>query len=315
MANFFSKYFSEIALLATAVLWAGCNVDNDSKNEKPVSSASNSFGVAEISNSVESSDSAALQRVTEKDDSLANEISKDSLEANAQTVVLLDSAKLLEKQRTRDSLMKAFFPIEWTDVEKKKDGYQYALMRRFIFAKNRDSILKARSDLGSVMCYYGVIADRNRLRRLGFNDGSEGRFNNGPGNASVDDGLSLLDNSNTISSRWFVKVLYKNIEFADKRTINQDMVSRVERILRQRSPGLRHIYRKFIKKNSANTFQGKIVLKLTIAADGTVKKSSIKNSTTGVKSFDEEIRNAVSRWTFSKVESETTVYVPIRFYK
>ena len=315
MANFFSKYFSEIALLATAVLWTGCgNVDKDSKNEKSLN-ASNSFGVAEISNSVESSDSAALPHASEKDDSLANEISKDSLDANSQTVVLLDSAKLLEKQRTRDSLMKAFFPIEWNDVEKKKDGYQYALMRRFIFAKNRDSILKARSDLGSVMCYYGVIADRNRLRRLGFNDGSEGRFNNGPGNASVDDGLSLLDYSNTISSRWFVKVLYQNIEFADKQTINQDMVSRVERVLRQRSPGLRLIYRKFIKKNSANTFQGKIVLKLTIAADGTVKKSSIKKSTTGVKSFDEEIRNAASRWTFSKVESETTVYVPIRFYK
>ena len=315
MANFFSKYFSEIALLATAVLWAGCNVDNDSKNEKPVSNASNSFGVTEISNSVESSDSAALPHVSGKDESLAIENPKDSLDANSQTVVLLDSAKLLEKQRTRDSLMKAFFPIEWNDVEKKKDGYQYALMRRFIFAKNRDSILKARSDLGSVMCYYGVIADRNRLRRLGFNDGSEGRFNNGPGNASVDDGLSLLDYSNTISSRWFVKVLYQNIEFADKQTINQDMVSRVERVLRQRSPGLRLIYRKFIKKNSANTFQGKIVLKLTIAADGTVKKSSIKKSTTGVKSFDEEIRNAASRWTFSKVESETTVYVPIRFYE
>ena len=316
MANFFSKYLGEFALMATAVLWTGCgNVDKDSKNEKSLN-ASNSFGVAEISNSVESSDSAALPHASEKDDSLANEISKDSLDANSQTVVLLDSAKLLEKPRTRDSLMKAFFPIEWNDVEKKKDGYQYALMRRFIFAKNRDSILKARSDLGSVMCYYGVIADRNRLRRLRFNDGSEGRFNNGPGNASVDDGLSLLDYSNAISSRWFVNVLYKNIEFADKRTINQDMVSRVERVFRQRSPGLRLIYRKFIKKNSANTFQGKIVLKLTIAADGTVKESSIKKSTTGVKEFDENIRTVVNRWTFSKVNSGTTVvYVPIRFYE
>lgn len=306
MANFFSKYFSEIALLATAVLWAGCgNVDKDSKNEKSVSNGP-----------VESSDSAAIQDVTEKGDSISNEIPEDPLDANSQTVLLLDSAKLLEKQRTIDSLMKAFFPIEWNDVEKKKDGYQYALMRRFIFAKNRDSILKARADLGSVMCYYGVIADRNRPRRLGFNDGSEGRFNNGPGNASVDDWLSLLDNSNTISSRWLVKVLYKNIEFADQQTINHNMVSRVERVFRQRSPGLRHIYRKFIKKNSANTFQGKIVLKLTIAADGTVKESSIKKSTTGVKEFDEEIRKAVSRWTFSKVESGTTVvYVPIHFYE
>lgn len=317
MANFFSKYFSEIALMATAVLWAGCgNVDKDSKNEKSVSNASNSFGVAEISKPAESPDSAALPHVSEKDDSLASEILKDSLDANAQTVVLLDSAKLLEKQRTIDSLMKAYFPIEWNDVEKKKDVYQNALM---FFAKNRDSILKAKLDLGSVMCYYGVIADRNRPRRLGINDGSEGRFNNGPENASVDGMFilqSLLGNSNVFPSKWTLKVLYKNIEFADKQTVNQDMVSRVKRVFQQRSPGLKHIYRKFIKKNPNNTFDGVITLKLTIAADGRVKKSSIKGSTTGVKEFDEEIRKAVSRWTFPKVKSGTTVvYVPIRFYE
>ena len=320
MANFFSKYLSELALMATALLWAGCgNVDNDSNNEKSVSRASNSFGVAEVSKPAESPDSATLPHVSEKGDSLVSEILKDSLDANAQTVVLLDSAKLLEKQRTIDSLMKAFFPIEWNDVEKKKDGYQYALMRRFIFAKNRDSILKARADLGSVMCYYGVIADRNRPRRLGINDGSEGRFNNGPENASVDGRSilqSLLGNSNAFQSRWSVKVLYKNIEFADKRTPNQDMLSRIKRVFQQRSPGLRHIYRKFVKKDSANTFQGKIVLKLTIAADGSVKESSIKKSTTGVKEFDENIRTVVSRWTFPKVKSGTiVVYVPIRFYE
>ena len=119
MAKLFSKYFSEIALMATAMLWAGCNIDKDSKNEKSLN-ASNSFGVAEVSKPAESPDSATLPHASEKDDSLASEILKDSLDANAQTVVLLDSAKLLEKQRTRDSLMKAFFPIEWNDVEKRK---------------------------------------------------------------------------------------------------------------------------------------------------------------------------------------------------
>ena len=318
MANFFSKYFSEIALMATAMLWAGCgNVDKDSKNEKSLSSASNSFGVAEVSKPAESPDSATLPHVSEKGDSLESEILKDSLDANAQTVVLLDSAKLLEKQRTIDSLMKAYFPIEWNDVEKKKDVYQYALM---IFAKNRDSILKARSDLGSVMCYYGVIVDRYKPRpRLGFKDDFKVGFNDGTGNSSVDGRSilqSLLGNSNVFPSKWTLKVLYKNIEFADKQTVNQDMVSRVKRVFQQRSPGLKHIYRKFIKKNPNNTFDGVITLKLTIAADGRVKKSSIKGSTTGVKEFDEEIRKAVSRWIFSKVKSGmTVVYVPIRFYE
>ena len=190
-------------------------------------------------------------------------------------------------------------------------------------ARWSDSVRKAKRDFRADVFYNGVRADWGRMRTLGnhsrhagFNDGSEGRFNNGPGNASVDDGLSLLDYSNAISSRWFVNVLYKNIEFADKQTFNQDMVSRVERVFRQRSPGLRLIYRKFIKKNSANTFQGKIVLKLTIAADGTVKESSIKKSTTGVKEFDENIRTVVSRWTFPKVKSGTiVVYVPIQFFE
>lgn len=317
MANFFSKYFSEIALMATAMLWAGCNVDKDSNNEKSVSSSSNSFGVAEVSNPVESSDSAALPRVTEKDDSLVSEILKDSLDANAQTVVLLDSAKLLEKQRTIDSLMKAYFPIEWNDVEKKKDVYQNALM---IFAKNRDSILKARADLGSVMCYYGVIVDRYKPRpHLGFKEDFKVGFNDGTGNSSVDGRSilqSLLGNSNVFPSKWTLKVLYENIEFADKRTPNQDMLSRIKRVIRQRTPGLRHLYGKFLKKNPDNSFEGEITLKLTIAADGTVKKSSIKNSTTGVKSFDENIRTVVSRWTFPKVKSGTiVVYVPIRFYE
>lgn len=317
MANFFSKYFSEIALMATAMMCAGCNVDKDSNNEKSVSSSSNSFGVAEVSNPVESSDSAALPRVTEKDDSLVSEILKDSLDANAQTVVLLDSAKLLEKQRTIDSLMKAYFPIEWNDVEKKKDVYQNALM---IFAKNRDSILKARADLGSVMCYYGVIVDRYKPRpHLGFKEDFKVGFNDGTGNSSVDGRSilqSLLGNSNVFPSKWTLKVLYENIEFADKRTPNQDMLSRIKRVIRQRTPGLRHLYGKFLKKNPDNSFEGEITLKLTIAADGTVKKSSIKNSTTGVKSFDENIRTVVSRWTFPKVKSGTiVVYVPIRFYE
>jgi len=289
MANFFSKYFSEIALMATAVLWAGCgNVDKDSKNEKSVSNGP-----------AESPDSATLPHVSEKDDSLASEILKDSLDANAQTVVLLDSAKLLEKQRTRDSLMKTFFPIERTHKEKKKWGLRYDIGRLLSYgsAKRRDSVRTNLFNIGTKICYDGVVAPRSGFEK---------------------DGLLqvFLRSTNTAKLRGTVKVLYKNIEFADKQTVNQDMVSRVKRVFQQRSPGLKHIYRKFLKKNPDNSFEGVITLKLTIAADGTVKKSSIKNSTTGVKSFDEEIRIAVSRWTFPKVKSGTiVVYVPIRFYE
>ena len=230
MANFFSKYFSEIALMATAVLWAGCgNVDKDSKNEKSVSSASDSFGVAEVSNL------------------------KDSLNTNSPTVVLVDSVKRL------------------------------------------DSVLANLINIRTNVCYYGVIA---RPRRSFEKDGLLGALSNVP------------------RLRGSVKVLYEKIKSANKRTPNQDTFSRVERVFRLRAPGLKHIYCKYLKKNSDNTFEGVITLKLTIAADGTIKESSIKKSTTGVKEFDEEIRKAVSRWTFTKVKSGTAVvYVPIRFYE
>ena len=230
MANFFSKYFSEIALMATAVLWAGCgNVDKDSKNEKSVSSASDSFDVAEVSNL------------------------KDSLNTNSPTVVLVDSVKRL------------------------------------------DSVLANLINIRTNVCYYGVIA---RPRRSFEKDGLLGALSNVP------------------RLRGSVKVLYEKIKSANKRTPNQDTFSRVERVFRLRAPGLKHIYCKYLKKNSDKTFEGVITLKLTIAADGTVKESSIKKSTTGVKEFDEEIRKAVSRWMFTKVKSgNAVVYVPIRFYE
>ena len=230
MANFFSKYLGKFALMATAVLWTGCgSVDKDSKNEKSVSSASDSFGVAEVSNQ------------------------KDSLNTNSPTVVLVDSVKRL------------------------------------------DSVLANLINIRTNVCYYGVIA---RPRRSFEKDGLLGALSNVP------------------RLRGSVKVLYEKIKSANKRTPNQDTFSRVERVFRLRAPGLKHIYCKYLKKNSGNTFEGVITLKLTIAADGRVKESSIKKSTTGVKEFDEEIRKAVSQWTFPKVKSGTTVvYVPIRFYE
>lgn len=230
MANFFSKYFSELVLMATAMLWAGCgNVDKDSKNEKSLSRASDRFGVAEISNPVESSDSAALPHASEKDDYFANVFSNDSFMA---------------------------------DIER---------------------LLKH-------ACDYGACARR----------------------------YPSFENSSAIENSYFrtLKVFYKNIEFANTQTLNQAMFSRVERVFRQKSLVLRQLYGKYFKNDSVNAFEGEIILKLTIAADGTVEESSIKKSTTGVDNFDEEIRTVVSRWTFSKVKSGmTVVYVPIRFFR
>ena len=88
--------------------------------------------------------------------------------------------------------------------------------------------------------------------------------------------------------------------------------SDIMKVVRQRTPGLRHIYNKFLKKKPG--FQGKVTLKFTIAPGGEVVSIAVVSSTTGYTEFDSEIKGAVGRWTFSKVKSgNTTVTIPFTF--
>ena len=57
-----------------------------------------------------------------------------------------------------------------------------------------------------------------------------------------------------------------------------------------------------------------MTLKFTIAPGGEVISIAVVSSTTGIGEFDGEIKNAVGRWTFSKVKSgNTTVTIPFTF--
>jgi len=86
----------------------------------------------------------------------------------------------------------------------------------------------------------------------------------------------------------------------------------IMKVVRQRTPGLRHIYNKHLKKKPG--FQGKVTLKFTIAPGGEIISISLVSSTTDYSEFDNEIKNAVGRWTFSKVKSgNTTVTIPFTF--
>lgn len=86
----------------------------------------------------------------------------------------------------------------------------------------------------------------------------------------------------------------------------------IMKLVRQRTPGLHHIYNKFLKKKPG--FAGKVTLNITIAPDGEVTSIKIASSTTGFDEFDGEIKTAVSRWKFSKVKSgNTTVTIPFDF--
>lgn len=86
-------------------------------------------------------------------------------------------------------------------------------------------------------------------------------------------------------------------------------------VLVSRTPGLRHIYYiRYLKKNPDKHFEGEIVFRLTIVADGSIKDIKIISSTTGYIEFNEEIKKAISRWKFPKVKSgETIATFPITF--
>ena len=84
--------------------------------------------------------------------------------------------------------------------------------------------------------------------------------------------------------------------------------------LEKRTQALRHIYNKYLKRNPELFFEGTIILKIKLLADGSVKECQIVSSTTNNKEFEKDVRIAVSHWTFPKVESgETVATFPITF--
>ncbi|WP_249505356.1 AgmX/PglI C-terminal domain-containing protein [Fibrobacter sp. HC4] len=85
----------------------------------------------------------------------------------------------------------------------------------------------------------------------------------------------------------------------------------LSKIVCPRTQGLRHIYNKFLKKKPG--FEGRLVLQLTIAPDGSITNAVVKSSTTGYDDFDAEIKMAVSRWKFEKSDGITSVTVPFEF--
>ena len=101
----------------------------------------------------------------------------------------------------------------------------------------------------------------------------------------------------------------------------------VLKVLRQRTPGLRHIYNKHLRKNRAKAclknsqdnfnpvFNGMVVFKLNINADGSVQKIEIQSSNTGNKDFDDEVKRALSRWKFLKMNSSEVVTFPLVFFE
>ena len=74
-------------------------------------------------------------------------------------------------------------------------------------------------------------------------------------------------------------------------------VADIMKVVRQRTPGLRHIYNKYLKKQPG--FSGKVTLRFTIASGGDIISISVASSSTGFAEFDNAVKNTVKHWTFS----------------
>ena len=184
----------------------------------------------------------------------------------------------------------------------------YDLMKNQKFTKDIDKVLKDVAGLQTTG--KTVLGGRRGKADGGFNEGyAEG------GAGGIGDGLAGLfgGGGGGISTK-----AKGNIKTPSARDIDMGAgggsrsAADIMKVVRQRTPGLRHIYNKFLKKKPG--FQGKVTLKFTIAPGGEVISISSASSTTGYGEFDAQIKGAVSNWTFSKVKSgNTTVTIPFTF--
>ena len=184
----------------------------------------------------------------------------------------------------------------------------YDLMKNQKFTKDIDKVLKDVAGLQTTG--KTVLGGRRGKADGGFNEGyAEG------GAGGIGDGLAGLfgGGGGGISTK-----AKGNIKTPSARDIDMGAgggsrsAADIMKVVRQRTPGLRHIYNKFLKKKPG--FQGKVTLKFTIAPGGEVISISIVSSTTGYGEFDAQIKSAVGNWTFSKVKSgNTTVTIPFTF--
>lgn len=176
------------------------------------------------------------------------------------------------------------------------------------FAKDIDKVIKnsnglqvtGKTKIGEVR---GKVSD-------GFN---QGMFAGGSGGIGNDIGNLIGGAAGAISTKAMgnIKTPKENeIEWGSGPASRS--AADIMKVVRQRTPGLRHVYNKHLKKVPG--FQGKVTLKFTIAPGGEIISIALVSSTTGYSEFDNEIKSSVGRWKFSKVKSgNTTVTIPFTF--
>lgn len=195
--------------------------------------------------------------------------------------------------------------IAYLTASVEKCDAEYANGQKYI-----DDIDRVLREVAGLQTTDGAVLDGRRGRADGgFNEGyAEG------GAGGIGDGLAgLYGGGGGIATK-----AKGNIRTPSTRDIEMSSgggsrtAADIMKVVRQRTPGLCHIYNKFLNRKPG--FQGKVTLRITIAPSGNVSAISIASSTTGYAEFDAQIKSAVGNWTFSKVYGgNTTVNIPFTF--
>ena len=195
-----------------------------------------------------------------------------------------------------------------TAQTKNASAAAYDLMKNQKFTKDIDKVLKDVAGLQTTG--KTVLGGRRGKADGGFNEGyAEG------GSGGIGDGLAGLlgGGGGGIATKAKGSIKTPSMRDIDMGAGGGSRsAADIMKVVRQRTPGLRHIYNKCLKKKPG--FQGKVTLRFTIAPGGEIISISNVSSTTGYPEFDNEIKNDVSRWTISKEKSgNTTVTIPFTF--
>lgn len=187
----------------------------------------------------------------------------------------------------------------------KQNSGSYDLRKNAKFTKDIEKVLM--DVAGMQTTGKTVLGGRRRADYSGFSEGyAEG------GSGDIGDGYAgLLGGGGGIATK--AKGSIKTPSERDIKIIKGDRsAADIAKTIRQRTPGLRHIYNKCLKKKPG--FYGDVTLKLSVAPSGEVTSISVVSSTTGFSEFDGEIKSAVGRWKFSKdYGKSTTVTIPFTF--
>lgn len=315
MARFFYKCLGWFAFITIAVLWVGCNDDVEQLKivEKPVA------------DSILQKINLKVQKKDQKARNFDKEYPIDSGNVQIRIAGVRDSSESDGGRLIKEisGIIKAqsskFFEV-YNDYLKKDywpgGTYRYHVeigenvhVRKSIAMRQNadfdDLSEKIRKIIEESLAAQSSLNERFFYVTVTFRRGSDDLAYLGDQIGSVH---VTAENEEVKISGGVNAVREKDIEISSDASLNARFILHA---IRMRYAGLTHVYNKHLQiKPDLN---GKIVVTISIAPDGTVGDVFIKSSTTGFDEFDEEIKTTLSRWRFNKSNGTTTVTIPLAF--